>query len=44
MAEPALPPNLSPALRAAVEAALAWLRELDEAASAGPAPGLRRPR
>lgn len=38
-----LPATVPPALRAAVEAALAWLRELDREAGAGQAP-LRRPR
>jgi len=40
----ALPPNVPPALRAAVEAALAWLRELDREAGEGRAPSVRRPR
>jgi hypothetical protein len=37
-AQPALPADVPPALRAAVAAALTWLRELDEAAA------VRRPR
>ncbi len=46
-AMPALPADTPPALRAAVAAALAWLRELDrEAAAPGESlgAGLRRPR
>lgn len=39
---PPLPADVPPALRAAVAAALAWLRELD--AAAGEAASLRRPR
>jgi hypothetical protein len=38
---PQLPANLPPALRAAVEAALAWLRELDREVAAA---DVRRPR
>jgi hypothetical protein len=42
---PTLPADVPPALRAAVSAALEWLRELDtEAAAAGEALDLRRPR
>ncbi len=37
-----LPPYVPPALRAAVDAAIAWLRELDR--EAAEARGLRRPR
>jgi len=37
-----LPPDTPPALRAAVAAALAWLRELDAEAAEGR--GVRRPR
>ena len=38
-AQPSLPADVPPALRAAVAAALEWLRELDrEAAGPGPAP------
>jgi len=40
-AHPALPPDTPPALRAAVAAALAWLRELDASASGD---DVRRPR
>jgi hypothetical protein len=43
MAEAQLPPHVSPALRAAVAAALAWLRELDEEAADGTGT-VRRPR
>jgi len=39
MADAQLPPNVAPALRAAVEAALAWLREIE-----GEAEKVRRPR
>ncbi len=41
MAEPQLPADLPPALRAAAAAALAWLRKLEEEAKAA---GVRRPR
>ncbi|HXE44776.1 MAG TPA: hypothetical protein VN635_06235 [Conexibacter sp.] len=39
-----LPPDIPPALRAAVAAALAWLRELEREAGAGEAPPVTRPR
>ncbi|HKG38796.1 MAG TPA: hypothetical protein VKB25_07390 [Conexibacter sp.] len=43
--QPALPADVPPALRAAVSAALDWLRDLDqEADAAGEASDLRRPR
>jgi hypothetical protein len=40
--EPQLPPNVPPALRAALDAALAWLRELDR--EAAETESVRRPR